>query len=141
VSCHQITMDQLRAAGCRMTPQRALVAEALHHLGGHVTADRVLTHVQVQHPYMDLSTVYRTLERFTELGLVRAFRGAGGPTEFELAEEPHHHLVCTCCGGVEALPVTALDSLLAQLNSEHGFRAEVHHLAIRGVCASCLAAG
>jgi Fur family ferric uptake transcriptional regulator len=62
MSCHQITLDQLRAAGCRMTPQRALVAEALHHLGGHVTAERVLAHIRPQHPYMDLSTVYRSLD-------------------------------------------------------------------------------
>jgi Fur family ferric uptake transcriptional regulator len=141
MSCHQITMEQLRAAGCRMTPQRALVAEALHHLGGHVTADRVLAHVQMQHPYMDLSTVYRTLERFAELGLVRAFRGAGGPAQFELAEEPHHHLVCTRCGDVQALPVAALDDLMAQLDVDHGFRAEMHHLAIPGLCAACQVGG
>jgi Fur family ferric uptake transcriptional regulator len=134
-------MDALRAAGFRPTPQRALVVEALHHLGGHVTAEAVQAEVQRSHPYMDLSTVYRTLELLTQLGLVRSFVSASGPNEFELTGEPHHHLVCTVCGSVEPLAAGELAGLESQLIATHGFEPRLAHLAIPGRCRSCRAAG
>ena len=137
MSCHQTTMAALRDAGYRMTPQRAMIAESMHHLGGHVTAEAVLADVQRSHPYVDLSTVYRTLELFSQMGLIRAFKPAIGPMEFEVAAELHHHLVCTRCGAESALAAGELEVLLAHLRAEHGFEARLEHLAIPGLCQHC----
>jgi Fur family ferric uptake transcriptional regulator len=139
MSCHQPTLDALRGAGFRLTPQRAMIAEALHHLGGHVTAEQVAEHVQRQYPYVDLSTVYRTLELLAELGLARAFDTGDGPMTFEVAEVPHHHLVCTECGQMEALATTEMVPLEQQLRQTYGFEANLQHLAIPGRCRACAA--
>lgn len=137
MSCHQTTLDALRDAGYRLTPQRVMIAESMHHLGGHVTAEAVLADVQRSHPYMDLSTVYRTLELYSQMGLVRAFTPASGPMEFEVAAEPHHHLVCTACGAEAALAAGELGDLVTHLRTEHGFEARLEHLAIPGLCRHC----
>jgi Fe2+ or Zn2+ uptake regulation protein len=130
-------MAALRDAGYRMTPQRAMIAESMHHLGGHVTAEAVLADVQRSHPYVDLSTVYRTLELFGQMGLVRVFTPASGPMKFEVAAEPHHHLVCVGCGAESALAADELVDLLAHLRDQHGFEAQLEHLAIPGRCQHC----
>lgn len=137
MSCHEPTLIRLQAAGYRLTPQRTMIAEALHHLDGHVTAEEVLARVQRQHPYMDLSTVYRTLELLTRLDLVRSFTSGGGPTRYELAAEPHHHLVCLHCGLERPVGAEALQSLVRHLADRHAFEATFDHLAIPGRCADC----
>jgi Fur family ferric uptake transcriptional regulator len=141
MSCHRETVETLRAAGYRLTPQRVMILEAVHHLGGHVTAEQILAYVQQRHPYVDLSTVYRTLDLLTSLNVVRAFDLGGGPTQYELASEPHHHLVCRGCGSIQALADYHLRELGDHLLREHGFKADLDHLAITGLCEACLAAG
>ncbi|HBY96085.1 MAG TPA: transcriptional repressor [Chloroflexi bacterium] len=139
MSCHQQAAESLRLAGYRLTPQRMMILEAVYHLGGHVTAEQILAYVQRRHPYVDLSTVYRTIDLLTGLGVVQAFDVSGGASQYELAAEPHHHLVCRVCGSVEPLADYHLRELSAHLLKEHGFQADLDHLAITGLCAACRA--
>jgi Fur family ferric uptake transcriptional regulator len=139
VSCHERAAAGLRESGYRLTPQRLMILEAVHHLGRHATADEVLGFVQARHPAMDLSTVYRTLELLRETGLVRTFERPGRAMEYELAADPHHHLVCRDCGSVTRLPDAALRQLAERLAADHGFEADLDHLAIVGLCAGCRA--
>lgn len=140
MSCHQQAVERLRHAGYRLTPQRMMILEAIYHLGGHVTAEQILAYVQQQHPYVDLSTVYRTIDLLTSLNVVQAFEVSSGPTQYELADEPHHHLVCRQCGSVEPLADYHLRDLAIHLLEEHSFRADLDHLAITGLCSTCQAA-
>jgi Fe2+ or Zn2+ uptake regulation protein len=59
MTCHEHAIDQLRDAGIRLTPQRALVLDVVYHSDGHLTADEVYVQVRARSPYVDLSTVYR----------------------------------------------------------------------------------
>lgn len=133
-------LGRLRDGGYRLTPQRIMILEAIQCLGGHVTAEQILARVQQSYPYVDLSTIYRTLDLFVSLDVVKAFEVSGGPTQFELAAEPHHHLVCRRCGHITALADYHLHDLANHLIQEHDFRPELDHLAIPGVCRACVEA-
>lgn len=69
--------ELLRRAGCRPTPQRLEVLQALGG-GERLTADQLYDRVRGAIPTINPSTVYRTLEVLEDVGLVRcADLGAG----------------------------------------------------------------
>ncbi len=99
--------ERLRASGMRMTVQRRLVLEALQRARHHVTAEDIATRIRARHPQIDPSTVYRNLEVLEALGYVTH-------THFD-DREP----------------------LARRLRDEHGFRADLAHSAIVGICKAC----
>lgn len=138
MSCYQEHTQELRDAGLRMTPQRCLVMEVLFHAGGHMTADDIHARVRAQYPYVDLSTVYRTLQVLKEQGLVAELQVRDGPMQYEVVVDgAHHHAVCTKCGSMLQFPPELLAPVRERLLREYGFRAELLHLAIPGLCSAC----
>jgi Fur family ferric uptake transcriptional regulator len=128
----------LRSAGQKVTPQRLLILSCLRHAGGHVTASQILTEARRTYPYIDASTVYRTLAAAKELHLVSETNLGAGDNLFEwLGGSRHHHLICRSCGQVSSLDETHLDTLAKALQRETGFRADLEHIAIFGLCRKC----
>ncbi len=128
--------DQLRAAGLRVTSQRLLLHEALLELDRHVTADEVMQAAAPKLPGLSLPTVYATLETFAGLGLVRRV-AAGGPVRWDPAAEPHAHLACTVCGGLEDLPESPGSGALEAAAGHVGFTVEAVDTVLHGRCAAC----
>ncbi|MFN2185983.1 MAG: Fur family transcriptional regulator, partial [Anaerolineae bacterium] len=62
----QALMDRVRQHGLRMTRQRVLVLQALCELGGHASAEDIYEQATLHQHNLDLSTVYRTLERLRD---------------------------------------------------------------------------
>jgi Fe2+ or Zn2+ uptake regulation protein len=129
--------QRIRKKGYRLTPQRQIIMDALCEFGGHATVQELAERVRAQSPVIDLATVYRTLRFFCDLRLVTAAQ-IGGDVVYEIAgEEPHHHLICRVCGAQQILNDHHLQSLVEHLLQEHGFWAEIDHLAINGMCQAC----
>lgn len=139
MTCHEHALHQLRDAGIRLTPQRALVLDIVYHGGGHLTADEVYAQVRAQSPYVDLSTVYRNLVFLRQRGLIGELRLEGQPARFEAVRygEEHHHAVCTHCGAMLEIEHGDLASLEAMLMSKYGFHLEMVHLTFTGLCDQC----
>jgi Fur family ferric uptake transcriptional regulator len=128
----------LRSAGQKVTPQRLLILTALRDSQGHVTASQILERVKASYPYVDASTVYRTLAAAKELRLVSETNLGTGDNLFEwIGSERHHHLICRQCGNVAFLEERYVDSLADTLERETGFDADLDHLALFGTCAAC----
>ena len=127
----------LRERGLRLTPQRQLILEAVHELG-HATPEQVHNHVRERAAGVNITTVYRTLELLEELQLVtHAHLSHGAPTYHPLGEHQHAHLVCRGCGDVQELPSSTLEALADDLCTTRGFRLDIGHVALFGVCGSC----
>jgi len=125
--------SDLRARGLRLTPQRQLILEAVGRLG-HATAEQVLERARLTATGVNISTVYRTLERLEGMGLVRrSYLGTGVATYALAQAEEHLHLVTEVAGQ----PVQDLASWVAQTS---GFRVDIGHAALHGQCADCAAA-
>ena len=130
--------ERIRASGRRMTVQRRLVLEALQRARHHTTAEEIATRIRARYPQIDPSTVYRNLEALEELGYVTHTHFDDRVTRWHRAEEERHgHLVCRSCGNEEEIPVSMLDTLARRLRDEKGFRADLAHSAIVGVCKAC----
>jgi Fur family ferric uptake transcriptional regulator len=138
VSCETDIAAVLRANGQKVTPQRLIILTCLRHAGGHVTAAQLLEEARHSYPYVDASTVYRTLASAKELRLVSETNLGAGDTLFEwVGEARHHHLICRNCGNVESLDEEHLVRLGAALKKDTGFQADLDHLAIFGTCKVC----
>ncbi|MCA9980397.1 MAG: transcriptional repressor [Anaerolineales bacterium] len=132
-----LQQEQLRNNGYRLTPQRQIILEVLHDLGGHLTAGQIYEQVQHRSSAIDRATVYRTLSLLQELHIVHSSRIAG-QVYYELAdEEPHHHLVCNNCGYIQRLDDHHFRHLVTHLIEEHNFIASMSHLTITGLCGAC----
>jgi Fur family ferric uptake transcriptional regulator len=125
----------------KLTPQRMMVLTALRHAGGHVTAAGVYEQVRASYPYVDISTVYRTLSALKQMRLVTETDMGGGDLSYEWVRgQRHHHLICSTCGHVTQLDHAYLERLGTELDRALGFEADLDHFAIFGRCAGCRAA-
>lgn len=128
----------LRRAGHKVTPQRLLIVRALQQAHGHITATQILEEVHEKHPYVDISTVYRTLDVLRRMRLVTATDMGGSDAVFEWTPaEPHHHLICSSCGDVMELNNSYLEGVSAAIQRDFGFTPDMDHFAIFGLCRYC----
>lgn len=132
----------LRRDGGRLTATRKAVVRALLGSGDHhLTAADVTRAVRDLDPEFQESTVYRTLDRLAELGIVDHVHIGHGAAVYHLtdAEHRHHHLVCDGCGRVIEVAPSLLDSVARRVEREHGFVLDAGHFALGGTCARCRA--
>jgi Fur family ferric uptake transcriptional regulator len=139
MSCETETVQVLRQRGHKATPQRLMILSALRHDAGHLTAGDIFDKVRVEYPYVDISTVYRTLAVLKELRLVTETDMGTGDTTYEWVRQQgrHHHLICRDCGSVASLDDHYLEDLGAEIMSDSGFKPDLDHFAIFGLCANC----
>lgn len=138
MSCEEETAELLRRAGHKMTPQRLMIVRALRHAEGHVSAAQIAEQVREAYPFVDVSTVYRTLDVLKRMRLATSTDMGSGDVLFEWApEQPHHHLICSSCGHVVEVGHEYLQPLETSLLSEFGFAPDMHHFAIFGLCREC----
>lgn len=123
-----------------MTPQRMMILTSLRHAPGHLTAADIYEQVRQEYPYVDISTIYRTLAVLKDMRLVSETHMGSGDAAFEwVAPERHHHLICRNCDDVAELDHRYLEALGAEVERDLGFRAELDHFAIFGLCKTCRA--
>ena len=130
-------IEMLRSAGQRITPARRAVLRAIADADGHLTAEEVHAVVARSDPELHRATIYRTLDRLRELGVVEHTHLRHGPAVFHLAVDAHDHLVCDRCGGVIDVPRASFRAMHQRLLRDHGFHVGSLHFAVNGTCAGC----
>ncbi|MGI9048953.1 MAG: Fur family transcriptional regulator [Rubrobacteraceae bacterium] len=126
----ETAIGRIRGSGYKVTPQRLAVLEA-------VAADQHQSMGELRRrcPGVGVVTVYRTLDLFSELGVVRRI-DLGEGARYEMAEDHHHHLICEDCGKVDEFELCPLDpEQMPQVGA--GFEVRSHSLEVYGKCAEC----
>lgn len=136
------TRDRLHSRGLRWTPQRRAILDVLAETDGHITGVELVERCRRHDPETTTSTVYRTLNMLEQLGLVRHSHGHDGREEFHvLPGTEHGHLVCESCGSSSEIDSVAVRRLLETLERQSGYRVDLNHLAIAGLCPACAPQG
>lgn len=87
---------------------------------------------------IDLSSLYRSLKLFVELGLVVSATTEEGETYYEISRPyPHHHLHCRNCGAEFEVPHELVQPLFDEVRARYGYQPMTAHLMIGGLCADC----
>jgi len=125
-----------RDHGLKVTHQRVEVFKAVGESSGHPSVEEVYAIVAPRVPTISLDTVYRTLETFGELGIVKRFMSSDGRYRFDNNIDQHQHLVCTRCGKIEDIDWTAIQGLaLPKVSGWTGM--SLGHVEVHGLCQAC----
>ncbi len=131
----------LKTKGQRLTPEREAVVRAVYATHEHFDADHWVNSLSTQpgRKAASRSTVYRTLERMVEAGLIRKVAQVNDRAVFEHDYGyPHHdHLICKKCQKLIEFPNEEIATVLEKVAAEHGFRMTGHRLEVEGLCAEC----
>ncbi len=131
--------QMLREAGYKYTRPRRRVAEVLLLADGrHLTAPEIVDRVAERDSSVGRMSVYRTLDLFTRLGLIRpVFHGSPHARYAIMVGGHHHHMVCENCGKVIHFDDCPLDDLIHKLEAQYGFEVDGHLLEFFGTCQDC----
>ncbi len=127
----------VRASGGRVTSSTRMVIDLLADTPDHLTAEDLIAEVEGRLPGISPSTVYRVIQRLTELDVVEHVHTSVGPPIYHLREHGHAHLVCNGCGKILDIADTHLDDLRTALSGSFGFTLDPHHSALVGRCDRC----
>lgn len=131
----------LRLAGHRVSAAARLVLDALFVAGGPVSAERIAEGLGGRLAPLELTSVYRNLERLEQLGAVSHVHVGHGPGLYALVcGGDREYLVCERCGRVTAMESAALDSLRETVRRSFGYHVRFSHFPIHGHCADCVSA-
>lgn len=86
------TIDNIKHAGLKITPQRKAVYEAMMELR-HATIDDIIKKVQSKNSEMTISTIYRILNSFCTAHLLSlVFNPDTGKSYYDITITEHHHV-------------------------------------------------
>ena len=139
---------KFRGCGYRLTMGREAILDVLSKSERHLSAEDVYMKVHPRNPNIGLTTIYRTLNVLSNIGMVYKFDFGDGRARYELAEGPkgahhHHHLICTGCNRVvdytdfikEELDL--LNQTEKGLSKKYNFKITNHLIQFYGLCERC----
>ena len=91
----------LRSEGFKVTPQRIAIYDALRGHHNHPTAEMIYHRLRPMHPSMSLATVYKTMEIFEKIGLVKVLEVGDERAHYDWDTTAHAHIRCVRCNKVE----------------------------------------
>jgi Fur family transcriptional regulator, ferric uptake regulator len=133
------TLQRLRDSGYKLTGARTTVLRVLEESGGHVTSAELLDKVNATDATIGRASVFRALDLFTRLAIVRPtfVEGSASPIYVLMPGGHHHHIICTGCSRVIEFEDCRLGELNRELESRYNVHLTGHLLEFYGVCANC----
>jgi Fur family ferric uptake transcriptional regulator len=143
---------RLRKYCYRVTVPRRVILDVLSKEEKHLSAEDVFLKVHRNYPDIGLTTVYRTLNLLTQIGLVLRFDFGDGKARYELSSGPenkghHHHLVCTKCNRIIDYKdfIEEEEKLFEKtektLSEKYDFEIAGHLVRFYGLCKKCRGEG
>jgi len=122
----------------RSTEQRRIILRIIQQAGGHLDADDIYRQARQNLPVISLSTVYRNLQLFKDLGLIEEHQFDGIGRRYEgMPRSKHHHLVCLGCGRVLDFRCPSTESLKSRISKQEGFEVIDAEVRLVGYCPEC----
>jgi len=126
----------LSRSGMRATSQRALILDIIRE--GHLDADEVYRRARERHPRLSLSTVYRTLQKLKERGLIDELHFNETHHHYEIKQPTwHHHLVCLSCGKIIEFACPLSQKMKEDVARQHKFAVTGIEVNMTGYCSDC----
>lgn len=128
----------LQQNGYRLTDARKAVVEIVAQTENALNPLEVYEQARRRARGLGLVTVYRTLEKLEETGLIQRVHQPGGCNAYLPSAHGHQHLIiCQQCGHAEYFEGDNMDTLFEQVATRHGFKIREHWLQLFGTCRTC----
>lgn len=130
----------LQKNGYRITQPRRAVVDTIIKSNRGLAPFEIFEQARKKYPEIGLVTVYRTLEKLDELGLVQRIHHPSGCQAFIAAFTGHQHmLICNQCGQVEFFDgdQEKIETFSREISQNSNFKIDSHWLQFFGTCAEC----
>jgi Fe2+ or Zn2+ uptake regulation protein len=130
----------LQNNGYRITAPRRAVVEIVADSHYILNPTDIYNLARERYPKLGLVTVYRTVEKLEELGLLQRVHQPSDCQGFIAAYRGHQHmLICQQCGLVEFFDGDheGMDSLMSAVEKGTGYKINDHWLQLFGICENC----
>ncbi|HEY8503316.1 MAG TPA: transcriptional repressor [Gemmataceae bacterium] len=122
----------------RFTEQQRALVRFIFSSHSHFEADRLIEDLKPAGLNVSRATVYRTLGKLVDAGLLRRMDVGGRAVyEHDYGYPQHEHLLCESCKRFIEFQHPAVEALLKEVAARHHFQVSGHTLVVRGVCAEC----
>lgn len=128
----------LRNAGYKVTPQRLAIYNTLCALANHPTAEMIYQDLKDLHPSMSLATVYKTMDIFSKMNLVRILNFGEDFNRYDHNVVSHAHIQCGMCHKIMDLFDVDVSDLERKTEAQSGFHVTGFDIAFQGICPHCL---
>lgn len=133
-------LERLKTNGYRLTGPRQAVVEVVAASQYVLNPMEVFDQARQRYPRLGLVTVYRTIEKLEQVGLLQRVHQPSGCQGFVAALRGHQHLlICQDCGKVEFFggEMEQIEPLMAVVERQSGYEVQEHWLQLFGRCAAC----
>ncbi len=137
-SPYQSWLDSLQASGYRLTGPRRTLVEIIASSQRALSPLDIFEQGRAECAGLGLVTVYRTLEKLEELGLIQRVHQPDGCHRYLPASQGHEHLLlCTDCGRAFYFTGDDLGDLITDIARRSRFQINDHWLQLFGLCQAC----
>lgn len=130
--------DRCRQHNLNITPQRLAIYEELIKSKNHPDSDDIFGKIKNIFPDISLDTVYRTLSKFAEIGLIHLVEGYGEAKRYDTDTNNHHHFRCRQCNKIVDFLDESYDNLKVPKAFQKNFRVTNIKIILEGMCDECI---
>lgn len=131
----QIAIEKLKKSNVKPSIQRVTILEYLLGTKMHPTVDQIYTDLLTEIPTLSRTTVYNTVNKLVEVGLVRQLKDIDkSEARYDACLETHGHFKCVKCDSVYDFKVC--DRLVLEKELE-GFTVDLKTIYFQGTCPKC----
>ncbi len=134
--------------GLKLTNPRKVIINLLKNTDKHLSAEEIYLDAIKTNPSIGLTTVYRTLDLFFQIGMVQKYDFGDDRARYELTDNPfknqhHHHLVCVKCRTIVDYTDFVNEELELMnktekiLSEKYQYKIFHHTIHFYGVCTHC----
>ncbi|MDD3793535.1 MAG: Fur family transcriptional regulator [Candidatus Gracilibacteria bacterium] len=125
----------LREKQNRVTPERIAIFNFLE-------TKHIFTYNDIMDNFKDIgrSSIFRTLNLFLSLGIIRKLDLGGNIMSYELNNENHHHehMKCNVCNSIITFHSENICKKIFEEAKKMGFEIKSHSIGVVGTCKKCL---
>lgn len=131
----------------RWTLPREAIMDLLSRTSKHMSAKEIYSSLLENYPGIGLTTVYRTLDLLSRIGLINKLDIGEGQSRYEFRsgekKAHHHHLICSKCGKITDYndfldeEMKLIKDAEKNMSKKYNFLVQDHNIAFYGLCEDC----
>jgi len=125
----------LREHQLKVTPQRLGILNLISN-AGHLDVEELFTQIKKEFSSISLATLYKNINSMIEKRLLTEIKIPHMKSKYEIAKEPHIHLLCRECSEFIDMSVD-IDTLVDEAKEKSHYQLTNSSIVLCGICESC----
>ncbi len=121
----------------RYSKQNELIYNALVMSNEHLSADDLYQILKKDFKSMSLATVYRNLNKLTEMGSIVRLSIPNGADRYSANLDDHYHFLCTNCDKIFDIRIAKFENINQIIEEKTTHKVKSHNIIFKGICKNC----